>query len=91
LGIQDVVADYLIEETAQKLKEEITQPDWVRFVKTGVHNERAPQREDWFYVRMGSILYRAHKWGVLGTESLRTYYGGRRNKGVKREHHYKTT
>jgi small subunit ribosomal protein S19e len=91
LGIQDVVADYLIEETAQKLKEEITQPDWVRFVKTGVHNERAPQRDDWFYVRMGSILYRAHKWGVLGTESLRTYYGGRRNRGVKREHHYKAS
>lgn len=91
MGIQDVPADYLIEETAQKLKEEVTQPEWMQYVKTGVHSERAPQREDWFYVRMGSILYRAHKWGILGTESLRTYYGGRRNNGVKKEHHYKAS
>jgi small subunit ribosomal protein S19e len=91
LGINDVTADCLIEETAKKLKEEIAQPEWMQYVKTGVHNERAPQREDWFYVRMGSILYRANKWGVLGTEALRTYYGGRRNRGVKKEHQYKAS
>lgn len=91
MGIQDIPADYLIEETAQKLKEEIAQPEWMQYVKTGVHNERAPQREDWFYVRMGSIMYRAHKWGILGTEALRTYYGGRRNRGVKKEHQYKAS
>ena len=91
MGIQDVPADYLIEETATKLKEEIKQPEWMQYAKTGVHVERAPQRTDWFYVRMASILYRAHKWKVLGTESLRTYYGGRRNRGVKKEHHYKAS
>ncbi len=89
MGIQDVPADYLIEETATKLKEEVVQPEWMQYVKTGVHSERAPQRADWFYVRMASIMYRAHKWGVLGTEALRTYYGGRKNRGVKKEHHYK--
>ncbi len=91
MGIADVPADYLIEETATKLKEEVTQPEWIQYAKTGVHSERAPQRADWFYVRMASIMYRAHKWGVLGTESLRTYYGGRKNRGLKKEHHYKAS
>jgi len=91
MGIHDVPAGYLIEETAKKLGEEIPSPAWAEYVKTGVHNERAPQREDWFQVRAASILYRAFKWGVLGTEALRTYYGGRRNRGVKKEHHYKAS
>jgi small subunit ribosomal protein S19e len=91
MGIVDVPAEYLIEETAKKLREEIEKPIWSDYIKTGVHNERAPQREDWFYVRMASILYRAFKWGVIGTEALRTYYGGRRNRGVKREHQYKAS
>jgi len=91
MGIHDVPAGYLIEETAKKLGEEIPSPVWAEYVKTGVHNERAPQREDWFQVRAASILYRAFKWGITGTESLRTYYGGRRNKGVKKEHHYKAS
>lgn len=91
LGIYDVPAKHLIEEAAGKLKTEITQPEFVGFVKTGMHKERAPQREDWFYVRMGSILYRAYKWNVLGTERLRTYYGGRKRKGLKTEHHYKAS
>ena len=91
MGIMDVPAEYLIEETAKKLSEEIEKPVWTEYVKTGMHNERAPQRQDWFYVRMASILYRAFKWGSIGTESLRSYYGGRRNRGVKREHHYKAS
>lgn len=91
MGIYDVPASFIIEETAEKLKTEITQPAFVPFVKTGVQAERAPQREDWFYMRMASILYRAYKWGNIGTERLRTYYGGRKNRGVKREHHYKAS
>jgi len=91
MGIQDVPAEYLIEETAGKLISEIQKPEWTDYVKTGMHVERAPQRQDWFYVRMASILYRAFKWGTIGTEALRSYYGGRRNRGVKKEHHYKAS
>jgi small subunit ribosomal protein S19e len=89
MGIYDVPATYLIEETAQKLKTEIEEPVFAEYVKTGMHRERAPQREDWFYVRMASILYRTYKWNVIGTEALRSYYGGKRNRGLKREHQYK--
>lgn len=91
MGIQDVPAEYLIEEVTGKLAGETTKPIWADYVKTGVHSERAPQRTDWFFVRMASILYRAYRWGTIGTEALRTYYGGRRNRGVKREHQYKAS
>lgn len=89
MGVYDVPASYVIEEAAEKMKTEIEQPAFVGFVKTGVHADKAPQREDWFYIRMASILYRAYKWGNIGTERLRSYYGGRKNRGVQREHHYK--
>lgn len=82
---------HLIEEAAEQLKAEIQEPDFTKYVKSGVHKERAPQRTDWFYVRMGSILYRAYKWNVIGTNHLRTYYGGRKRRGVKTEHQRKAS
>jgi small subunit ribosomal protein S19e len=91
MGIYDVPAKHLIEETAQKLKTEIELPIFTSYIKTGVHKERSPQREDWYYIRMGSILYRAYKWNVIGTEGLRTYYGGRQRRGLKTEHHRKAS
>ena len=91
MGIYDVPAAYLIEETATKLKTEVKEPEFVKYVKSGVHKERAPQRDDWFYIRMASILYRAYKWNVIGTERLRSYYGGKKNRGVKEEHQYKAS
>jgi len=91
MGIYDVPAAYLIEETAGKLAGELDEPAFASYAKSGVHNERAPQRNDWFYVRSASILYRAYKNGAVGTERLRSYYGGKRNRGLKREHQYKAS
>ncbi len=91
MGIYDVQATFLIEEAAKKLGQEIEQPKFVEYAKTGAHRERAPSREDWFSVRLASILYRTYKSGVVGTERLRTYYGGKKNRGVKPEHQYKAS
>ena len=91
MGVNDVPTKYLIEETTTKLKSELEQPAFVGFVKSGVHKERAPLRDDWFYVRMASILYRTHKWNVIGTARLRSYYGGRKRRGVKTEHFRKAS
>jgi small subunit ribosomal protein S19e len=91
MGIYDVPAAHLIEETAGKLIGEFEEPEFTGYVKTGMHRERAPQRKDWFYVRSASILYRAYKNGVIGTERLRSYYGGKRNRGLKTEHQYKSS
>lgn len=91
MGIYDVPATYLIEEVAEKLKTEIEAPPFSGVIKTGVHRERAPQRQDWFYMRMASILYRTYKVNIIGTEMLRSYYGGKRNRGVKTEHRVKAS
>ena len=89
MGIYDVHATALIDAVAEDLKGQVKQPEWMDFVKTGRHNERAPHRVDWFYVRMASILYRTYREGLVGTNRLRSYYGGRKNRGSRPHRHFK--
>ena len=91
MGINDIPATELIEAVAQDLKGKIQEPNWIDFVKSGRHRERAPHRRDWFYVRMASILYRINKNGILGTNRLRSYYGGRKNRGVRPHKFFKAS
>ncbi len=90
-GIYDVNAQDLVEKTAQELKNipEITPPIWATFVKTGRHKERPPTQPDWWYYRAAAILRAVAKLGPIGTEKLRTKYGGKKNRGVAPEHTYK--
>lgn len=81
MGIYDVPATDLIEEIAKDLSQKIAKPAFADYVKSGKHRERAPSRADWWHVRMASVLYRVMKDGPVGTESLRTYYGGNRVRG----------
>ena len=85
MGIYDVPAAMLIEELAKDFKAKVKKPSFTEFAKTGAHKERAPNNPDWFYTRMGSVLYRTYKDGITGTGKLRTYYGGRKNRGVRPE------
>ena len=90
MGVFEVNAGKLITAVAGEFKKNnFKQPVFVEFVKTGMHRERAPQQKDWYYVRMASVLYRLYKEGPLGTGSLRTYYGGRKNRGTQRHHFYR--
>jgi len=92
LVIFDVPTGQLIAEIAMDLKKQgIERPKWSLFVKTGVNRERVPENRDWFYLRLASVLYRVYKDGPVGTESLRTYYGGKKNKGTKKHHFYKAS
>ena len=87
MSIFDTPASTLIKVMAKDLKkQDIEQPAWTTFVKTGTHKERTPDNPEWFYERMASILYRIYKDGPVGTESLRTYYGGKKRRGVKKPH-----
>ena len=72
----------LINAVAQDLKELITKPDWADFVKTGVHKERPPQQDDWWYIRAAAILRTVYIRGPIGVSKLRTKYGGLKNRGV---------
>ena len=82
--VYDVPADLLIKRVAEKLKSMVKPPEWAKYVKTGVHKQRAPEQEDWWYIRLASILRRVYIDGPVGIERLRTYYGGRKRRGVQR-------
>ena len=83
MAVFDVDTTLLIEEISKDLSKELQQPVFVDFVKTGTSRERAPQNRDWWFTRAASIFYRIYKEGPLGTGSLRTYYGGKKNRGVR--------
>ncbi len=81
--VYDVPADLLIQRVAEKLKDMVAPPEWAKYVKTGTHKQRAPQQKDWWYYRLASIFRRVYIDGPVGIERLRTYYGGRKRRGVK--------
>lgn len=73
-------------------KQKLVQPsDWSKFVKTGHHQERLPDNPDWWYVRSAAILRSIVKLGPIGTQKLRTKYGGLKGRGHKPEHFYKAS
>jgi len=83
----------LIHKTADELKKhKLVHPtEWSRFVKTGMHKERFPDNADWWYHRSAAILRAIAKLGPIGTEKLRTKYGGLKGRGHKPEHFYKAS
>ena len=89
--IYDVDSRELILKTAEELKKipEIKPPEWAAFVKTGMHKERPPVNSDWWYVRAASVLRAIYRLGPVGVEKLRTKYGGKKNRGTKKEHFFK--
>ncbi len=78
----------LIKGLKEELKTvgDITPPDWSRFVKTGAHKDRTPDQPDWWYIRAAAVLRRLYIDGPVGVSKLRTYYGGRQNRGQSPEH-----
>ncbi len=89
--ILEVDAQSLIGKAAEELKKEngIKPPAWSTFVKTSHARERLPDKDDWWYVRSASILRSIARLGPIGTQKLRTKYGGRKNRGYKPEATYK--
>lgn len=81
--IYDIDQTKLIEAIGEQLKKELKTPSWAQFVKTGVHKERAPTNPDWWFIRAAAVLRTVHLRGPIGTEKLRTKYGGSKNRGVK--------
>jgi len=83
--VKDVPADKLIAKLKEELKQvkEIQPPEWIYFVKSGVHRERPSQQEDFWYIRSASVLRRIYLDGPVGTERLRSYFGGRKGRGHK--------
>lgn len=93
MSVRDMNAYKLIEKAAKRLEniKEINPPEWSKFVKTGVHKERPPEQENWWYIRTASIMRRLYMNPGIGVGKLRKIYGGRKNRGHKPEHKYKAS
>ncbi len=92
--VYDVDAQELIEKAAEHLEEnfeELEQPEWSYFVKTGVSRERNPEQENWWYIRAAAVLRQVYMNGPVGVSKLRTIYGSRKRRGSKTEHFYKAS
>ncbi|HOV67451.1 MAG TPA: 30S ribosomal protein S19e [Methanoregulaceae archaeon] len=83
--VYDVPAEKLVPLVAAELKgrPELAPPAWAEFAKTGVHKEMPPEDPDWWYTRGAAVLRRVYIDGPVGVERLRTFYGGRKNRGSK--------
>ncbi len=83
----DIPISLFIEELKEELKtiKELQPPEWSQYVKTGIHKDRPPEQEDWWYYRAASILYQLYRRGIVGVNRLRNYYGGRKDRGHRPE------
>jgi len=89
--IYDVDPSELIKKAASSLKstDEIKEPEWAKFVKTGASKERPPVENDWWFTRTASLLRKVYVLGPIGVNKLRKKYGGKKNRGHKPEKFYK--
>ncbi|MFX1420074.1 MAG: 40S ribosomal protein S19 [Promethearchaeota archaeon] len=89
MSIYVVQPEKLVESIAIKLKEypEISPPEGSEFWKTAFFKELAPQdTENFWYLRCASILRKVKKFGPIGVNKLRKFYGGRNRKGPGLHH-----
>jgi len=75
----DVEPNKLNRAVAKKLMEEklVSPPEWIIYVKTGPHRERAPQDENFWYMRCAAILRTLYIKGPMGVSLLREKFGGK--------------
>ena len=87
----DVSPSELISAAAEELKKSksIQLPEWAKVVKTGPAQEHAPAEKDWWYKRAASVLRKVSMKGPIGVSKIRTFYGKKKNRGVKPEQFYK--
>ena len=85
--IKDVDSSKFIELAKEELKKmkELTPPEWSEFAKTGQHNKFPPQQSDWWHARAASIIRKIYSNQPLGVSRLKTYYGGKKERGHKPE------
>ena len=92
-NILSVNPNELINKAAAELKKQnlVKPEEWAKFVKTGHHKERRPDDQDWWYFRSAAILRSIANLGPIGTQKLRTKFGGKKNRGHKPEKFYQAS
>ena len=81
--VYDVEQGRLVAKVAEKLKADknCKIPEWVYHVKSGSGRVRVPEDPEWWYMRLASVLRQVYRHPMVGVLKLRTYYGGRVNRG----------
>jgi len=87
MTVRDVNPKALLTMLKEELKKlsQLQPPPWSHYVKTGAHKERLPEQPDWWHMRAASLLRRVYMDGPVGISRLRSYYGGRQNRGQSPE------
>jgi small subunit ribosomal protein S19e len=76
--LYDVPADALIERVADEIADDLDEPEWLAFAKTGESRELPPQQDDFWQTRAASLLRKVAVDGPVGVDRLSTEYGGRK-------------
>jgi small subunit ribosomal protein S19e len=81
----DVPADKLIPKLAEILKNDpnINPPDWSRFIKTGIHKDKPPVDNDWWYTRTAAVLRKIYIHSPVGVKHVSQMFGGSVDRGSK--------
>jgi small subunit ribosomal protein S19e len=81
--IYDIPADALITRVAEELKklDTVEAPEWSTFAKTGVHKQAPPEDYEWWYTRAAAVLRRVYIDGPVGVQRMRSFYGGKQDRG----------
>ncbi|MFQ6128767.1 MAG: 30S ribosomal protein S19e [Thermoplasmata archaeon] len=83
--VHDVPADRLIARITEHFKKEakVDPPEWSAYAKTGVHKEKSPANDDWWYSRLAAALRKVYLKGPIGSERLAALFGGKEDRGSK--------
>ena len=83
--VYDAPPNVLIESVAEQLKgiKGLEPPEWAGYVKTGIHREKSPVNEDWWYVRLAAIMRKVYIHGPIGSSRLSAEFGGPKDRGSK--------
>jgi small subunit ribosomal protein S19e len=91
--LKDVSSHEFVVEYAQHLKKtgKMDVPKWIDIAKTAPFKELAPYDEDYYYIRAASIARKIYLRQGTGVGAFRKVYGGRKNRGTKKEHFQKAS
>jgi len=83
--LYDIPAEALMPKLAEKLKgnENIKPPEWAGFAKTGVHREKPPVKEDWWYTRAAAVFRKVYIEEPIGISRLSALFGGAEDRKTK--------
>ena len=76
--LYDVPVDALLERVADRIADDLEEPDWLRYAKTGENRELPPQQEAFWQTRAASLLRKVAVDGPVGVDRLSSEYGGRK-------------